>query len=132
MQFPTAVTLSLAGFAAAVDMTPYVAGTGVESGFVTFVEEYYRISEDKTANATFIDLWTSDAVMILQGNAFEGAEAMLAVRNRLLPSTGTPEKNWWHLIEGAEVIGEEDGTKTYEATIIVQTTYVPGNCSQAQ
>lgn len=133
MHFLTAATLSLVSLAAAVDMTSYVASSGVETEFGTFLEEYYRIQEDKLANATFIDLWTpTDAVMILQGSEFDGAVAMLAVRNSLLPATGTPSKDWWHVMESAAVVGEETDSKTYAATFVVQTTYVPGNCSQAQ
>lgn len=133
MQFLAATIISLASLVAAVDMTSYVAGEGVEPAFAPFLKEYYRIQEDKLANATFIDLWTpTDAVMILQGTEFDGAATMLAVRNKLLPATGTPSKNWWHVMEGAVVLGQDTGSKTYMATFIVQTTYVPGNCSQAQ
>lgn len=127
-----ALSASSAIMVAAVDISPYIAGNDVEDGFKAFVEEYYLISEDKAATTTFTDMWTSDAVMVLQGSEFDGADAMLRVRNSLLPSTGTPSKDWWHLIEGAQVVGEDASTKTYAATIVIQTTYVPGNCSQAQ
>lgn len=120
--------------ATAVTMTAYVAGTGVEAEFAPFVEEYYLVNEDKLSNATFLDLWTDDATMIIQSGTVqvEGPTAILALRNRLLPATGTPSKDWWHVIQGAEVVEVDAEWKTYEVTMIVQSNYVPGNCSQAQ
>lgn len=132
MHLATAITLTLASVAAAVDMRPYSAGPGVEEQFDTFIEEYYLINEDKLANATFIDLWSPDAIMVLQGNAFHGPQAMLEVRNKLLPAHRFPSKDWWHLIHETIVVGEDETSKRYQATITVQTNYYPGNCSQAQ
>lgn len=132
MHFTATTLLSLASLAAAVDMTLYKAGAGVDAAFKDFVAEYYLVNEDKTASATFLDLWTTDARMILQGNVYNGAEAMLKVRNTLLPATGTPSKAWWHYVTDAEVVTDAADSKTFLATIIVQTTYLPGNCSQAQ
>jgi hypothetical protein len=54
---------------------------------------------------------------------------MLAVKQALLPVDGN--KAWWHLIRGSEVVGEASDSKTYVANIVIQTTYTPGNCSQA-
>lgn len=124
--------VSLIALAKAVDMTLYQAGAGVDEGFKAFVEEYYLINEDKYATTNFTDLFTDDAVMILQGREFDGPATMLQVRNSLLPINANPTKDWWHLIETAEVAGEEDASKTFAVTMIVQTTYTPGNCSQAQ
>ncbi|CAN8096182.1 unnamed protein product [Discula destructiva] len=132
MHFPTALALSLAGtLAAAVDMASYQAGMGVEQEFAEFVQEYYRIQEDKHATTTFLDMWTPDAVMVLQGTEIHGPDAMLAMRNKLLPANATPSKDWWHVIQSAEVDSKDESTKTYLVTMIVQTTYTPGNCSQA-
>lgn len=91
---------------------------------------YYRVSEDKTATNDFTDFWPSDGRMILNGKTFKTAGAMLAVKQSLLPPNGN--KAWWHLIEGANVVAENATTKTINAKIVIQTTYTPGNCSQAQ
>lgn len=136
MHLPTAaLTLALAHLSTAVTMTKYVAGSGVEPEFATFVEEFYAINEDPLTNATFLDLLDPNIVFLVQPGAleFDGASAMLAVRNNQLPATGTPKKAWWHVIQGAEVVDEEEGvSKTYEVTMLVESNYVPGNCSQSQ
>lgn len=91
---------------------------------------YYRVSEDKTATTELTDFWPSDGKMILNGKTFKTAASMLAVKQSLLPPNGN--KAWWHLIESANVVTEDASTKTINAKIIIQTTYTPGNCSQAQ
>lgn len=67
--------------------------------------------------------------MILAGNLYSGTDQILAVRQKLLPDDGT--KAWWHLIRGAEIESEAEDSKTYVAEVVIQTTYTPGNCSQA-
>ena len=67
--------------------------------------------------------------MILAGNEFDGYKNILAVKQKLLPEGGN--KKWWHLIKTAAVAAETATDKTYLASMIVQTTYTPGNCSQA-
>ncbi|KAG8165191.1 hypothetical protein KVR01_005466 [Diaporthe batatas] len=129
MKPTTVFILSAASLASAVDMSPYKAGVGVDEGFATFVEEYYRISEDKTATNTFTDFWTTDGELIIAGNTYKGYNAMLGVKQALLPVDGN--KAWWHLIRGSEVVGEAADSKTYMANIVIQTIYTPGNCSQA-
>ncbi|KAK7707975.1 hypothetical protein SLS64_006797 [Diaporthe eres] len=129
MKPTTVFGLFIADLVSAVDMSPYKAGAGVEDGFATFVEEYYRISEDKTATTTFTDFWTTDGELIIAGNVYQGYDAMLAVKQALLPVDGN--KSWWHLIRGSELVGEAADSKTYVADIVIQTTYTPGNCSQA-
>ncbi|KXH53659.1 hypothetical protein CSIM01_07697 [Colletotrichum simmondsii] len=114
---------------AAVDMAPYKPSAGVDVAFADFVSEYYRTSEDKAATTTFTNFWPASGKMILAGRTFEGATAMLGVKQSLLPPNGN--KSWWHLIRGATVGGETETDKTFVAEIVVQTTYVGGNCSQA-
>ena len=135
-----------------VDMTLYKPGSNVDIDFGPFVKEYswphahrpasaesvkrtdfiryYRVSEDKTATASFTDFWPSDGVLIAAGTTFKGSASMLGLKQSLLPPNGN--KAWWHLIEGANVLAEDAKTKTINAKIIIQTTYTPGNCSQAQ
>lgn len=88
------------------------------------------MSEDKAATTSFTDFWPADGSLIAAGKAFKGSASILAVKQNLLPPDGN--KAWWHLILGANAVGEDSKTKTINAKIIVQTTYTPGNCSQAQ
>ncbi|KAK1982767.1 hypothetical protein LZ30DRAFT_589911 [Colletotrichum cereale] len=110
-------------------MAPYKPGAGVDVAFADFVSEYYRISEDKNATTTFTDFWPSNGNLIIAGRSFHGSAAMLGVKQSLLPPTGN--KSWWHLIRSASVSSETDSVKTFVAEIVIQTTYVGGNCSQA-
>lgn len=119
----------MAAGAQAVDMSPYQAGPGVEDGFATFVQEYYRVSEDASSTTAYTDFWPADGEMILAGNHYTGTDQILAVRQKLLPNDGS--KAWWHLIRGAELQTDAQDSKTYVAEVVIQTTYTPGNCSQA-
>lgn len=123
------LALSTAALVGAVDMAPYKPDAGVDVAFTKFVEEYYLTSEDKSATTSFTNFWPADGRLIIAGNAFSGSAAMLAVKQNLLPPAGN--KSWWHLIRGASVAGESDESKTFVADIVIQTTYVGGNCSQA-
>ncbi|OHE96234.1 hypothetical protein CORC01_08452 [Colletotrichum orchidophilum] len=125
---PALLALS-ASLANAVDMASYEASPGVDAAFANFVSEYYLVSEDKAATTSFTNFWPSDGKLILAGRTFSGYTAMLAVKQSLLPPNGN--KSWWHLIRGATVSGETDADKTFVADIVIQTTYVGGNCSQA-
>ncbi|CAE7028417.1 hypothetical protein P3342_006210 [Pyrenophora teres f. teres] len=113
----------------AVSMTHYKAGSGVDAAFKDFVEEYYRTSEDKAAADTFTDFWTTDGTLRIAANSYQGYARMLAVKQNLLPKDGN--KAWWHLINGTSVRDETTENKTIVADIVIQTTYTPGNCSQA-
>lgn len=90
---------------------------------------YYVVSEDKASTSTFTDFWPSDGQMIIAGNEYVGTDKILAVKTTLLPPGG--DKSWWHLIRSSKLVGEDDTAKTYEAEIVIQTTYVGGNCSEA-
>ena len=129
MKASTTLLALSAAVASAVDMTPYKADANVDAGFAKFVEEYYLTSEDKNSTTSFTNFWPADGKMILAGNVYTGSATILAVKQNLLPPTGN--KSWWHLIRGASVTGETDADKTFVANIVIQTTYVGGNCSQA-
>ncbi|KAK8051777.1 hypothetical protein PG993_003162 [Apiospora rasikravindrae] len=109
-------------------MGPYKPESDVDAAFSPFVEEYYRVSEDKTATTAFTNFWPADGSLVAAGKTFKGATSILAVKQNLLPPDGN--KAWWHLIQGANVVSEDSKTKTINAKIIIQTTYTPGNCSQ--
>ncbi|KAK7958526.1 hypothetical protein PG996_010042 [Apiospora saccharicola] len=123
--------LAIVGLASAspVDMGPYKPDSDVDAAFSSFVKEYYRVSEDKAATTSFTDFWPADGSLVAAGNTFRGSASILAVKQKLLPPDGN--KAWWHPILGANVVGEDSKTKTINAKIIIQTTYTPGNCSQA-
>ncbi|KAK6853036.1 hypothetical protein PG995_011587 [Apiospora arundinis] len=123
--------LAIFGYAATspVDMSLYKPETYVDAAFSPFVEEYYRTSEDKAATSSFTNFWPADGTLIAAGKPFKGSASILGVKQNLLPPDGN--KAWWHLIQGANVVSEDDRTKTINAKIIIQTTYTPGNCSQA-
>lgn len=87
------------------------------------------MSEDSYATDNLTDFWPSDGQMILAGHEYVGIDKILAVRQALLPPGGT--KSWWHIIRSSSVVSEDDSFKTYEAEIVIQTTYEGGNCSQA-
>ncbi|KAK8042441.1 hypothetical protein PG994_012924 [Apiospora phragmitis] len=105
---PLLAIISLAS-ASPVDMSPYKPESNVDAAFAPFVEEYGCPNHSR-AN-------------------LQGATSILAVKQNLLPPDGN--KAWWHLIEGANVVSEDSKTKTINAKIVIQTTYTPGNCSQA-
>lgn len=88
------------------------------------------MSEEKAATTSFTDFWPADGSLIAAGTTFKGSASILAVKQKLLPPDGN--KAWWHPILGANVVSEDSKTKTINAKIIIQTTYTPGNCSQAQ
>ncbi|KAF5515570.1 hypothetical protein CGCS363_v000185 [Colletotrichum siamense] len=121
--------LPLLPLVAAVDMAPYKPAANVDAAFAPFVEAYYLASEDKAATTTFTDFWPATGQLIIAGRTFSGYAAMLGVKQSLLPPAG--DKSWWHLIRGASVAGETAESKTFVAEIVIQTTYVGGNCSQA-
>ncbi|KAL0938562.1 uncharacterized protein CTRU02_205172 [Colletotrichum truncatum] len=125
----TTALFALATVVSAVDMAPYKPDADVDAGFTKFVEEYYRISEDKTATTSFTNFWPADGQLVIAGRTFSGSAAILGVKQSLLPPAGN--KSWWHLIRGASVAGESDDSKTFVANIVIQTTYVGGNCSEA-
>ncbi|OLN97108.1 hypothetical protein CCHL11_02048 [Colletotrichum chlorophyti] len=129
MKPSTAAFLLSSAVVAAVDMAPYKPDANVDKAFAKFVEEYYLTSEDKSATTAFTNFWPADGQLILAGRTFSGSAAMLAVKQSLLPPGGN--KSWWHLIRGASVAGESEESKTFVANIVIQTTYVGGNCSQA-
>lgn len=91
---------------------------------------WYRISEDKAATTTFSDFFAPGGQLILAGQAFNTPESIVAVKQNLLPPNGN--KAWWHLIQGSTLVADDTKTQTVSAKIIIQTTYTPGNCSQAQ
>ncbi|PSN61500.1 hypothetical protein BS50DRAFT_604085 [Corynespora cassiicola Philippines] len=110
-------------------MAHYKTGDGVDAEFKTFVEEYYRTSEDKASTSEFTNFWTTDGTLRIAGNSYQGYPRILAVKQNLLPPDGN--KAWWHLINGTSVRDETEQNKTIVADIVIQTTYTPGNCSQA-
>ncbi|OHW90604.1 hypothetical protein CSPAE12_10868 [Colletotrichum incanum] len=129
MKSSTALFSLTAALVGAVDMTSYKPAADVDAAFAKFVEEYYLTSEDKDATTSFTNFWPADGKLILAGRTFSGSSAMLGVKQSLLPPGGN--KSWWHLIRGATVAGETEADKTFVAEIVIQTTYVGGNCSQA-
>lgn len=90
---------------------------------------YYLVSEDADSTDTFTNFWPSDGTMILAGTEYVGTDKILAVKTSLLPPGG--DKSWWHIIRSSTLVGEDDTVKTYEAEVVIQTTYVGGNCSKA-
>ncbi|GKT40478.1 uncharacterized protein ColSpa_00659 [Colletotrichum spaethianum] len=129
MKTPTALFFLAAALVNAVDMAPYKPAADVDATFAKFVEEYYLTSEDKDATTSFTNFWPADGKLIIAGRTFVGSSAMLGVKQSLLPPGGN--KSWWHLIRGATVAGETEAEKTFVAEIVIQTTYIGGNCSQA-
>jgi hypothetical protein len=113
----------------AVDMSSYKPDSDVDAGFTSFVEEYYLTSEDKNSTTSFTNFWPENGTLTIAGSSFTGWDSILAVKQSLLPPSGN--KSWWHLIRGASITGETDEDKTFVANIVIQTTYVGGNCSQA-
>ncbi|CAL3971048.1 hypothetical protein PZA11_007413 [Diplocarpon coronariae] len=113
----------------AVDMRAYQASAGVEPEFQNFIEKFYFVSEDPELDVAYTLFWSSAASMILAGHEFTGWTDILNEKKKLLPPTGG--KSWWHLIRGVTVQEETPTTKTYDADIVIQTTYTPGNCSEA-
>ncbi|KAF6823380.1 hypothetical protein CMUS01_10717 [Colletotrichum musicola] len=129
MKPSTAILTLSAALVSAVDMAPYKPSAAVDAAFAKFVQEYYLTSEDKNATTSFTDFWPADGTLVIAGRTFTGSASILGVKQSLLPPGGN--KSWWHLIRGASVAGETGEEKTFVADVVIQTTYVGGNCSQA-
>ncbi|PBP21706.1 hypothetical protein BUE80_DR007596 [Diplocarpon rosae] len=119
----------LAPVAQAVNMTNYAPSPDVEEGFKEFVQFFYFTSESTTSTTSYTDFWPKDGRMILAGYEFQGVENILREKQKLLPRGGN--KRWWHLIRGAVVKEETAANKTYAVDVVIQTTYIGGNCSEA-
>ncbi|KAK2625047.1 hypothetical protein QTJ16_005416 [Diplocarpon rosae] len=132
MKFSLSAFCSLAALATvtrAVNMTNYAPSPGVEERFKEFVRFFYYTSESRSSAVSYKSFWPEDGRMILAGHQFNGTAAILAAKQRLLPPGG--DKRWWHLIRGAVVKGETVADKTYAVDVVIQTTYLGGNCSEA-
>ncbi|KAK8097872.1 uncharacterized protein PG998_013358 [Apiospora kogelbergensis] len=124
-------SLSLVGAVAAVEMTRYAAAAGVEPGFASYLKELYASAEDPSATNTFTDFFTPTGQLLVLGNVATGAEAIVKLKQQLLPATGT--KHWNHLPNATTVDSETADHKTHQVLGVIETRFdgASGNCSQA-
>ncbi|KAK7943072.1 uncharacterized protein PG986_012185 [Apiospora aurea] len=122
-------SLPLMGAAAAVEMTRYAAASDVEPAFATYLKELYASAEDTSATETFTDFFTPTGQLLVLGHVATGADAIVALKQQLLPAVGT--KHWNHLPKATTVDSETAGQKTYQVLGVIETRFDGGNCSQA-
>ncbi|KAK8022970.1 hypothetical protein PG991_006851 [Apiospora marii] len=130
MQFRHALaSWTLVGAAAAVNMSRYAPASDVEPAFATYLEELYSSAEDPSATNTFTDFFTPKGQLLVLGHVATGADAIVALKQQLLPAAGT--KHWNHWPNATTVDSETAGQKTYQVLGVIETRYDGGSCSQA-
>ncbi|KAK7991897.1 hypothetical protein PG988_000691 [Apiospora saccharicola] len=122
-------SLPLLGAAAAVEMSRYAPASGVEPAFASYLKELYSSAEDASATTTFTDFFTPTGQLLVLGNVATGADAIVALKQQLLPAAGT--KHWNHRPNATTVDSETAGQKTYQVLGVIETRFDGGNCSQA-
>ncbi|EFQ27309.1 hypothetical protein CGRA01v4_04369 [Colletotrichum graminicola] len=120
----------LLGSALGVDMSKYEAEAGVEASFKPFLQALYASAEDYQSTNTFTDFFVpkTGRLIVLENNA-EGAQAIVQLKQALLPTTGT--KHWNHLPNITSVYSETTTEKTYNVFGLIQSIFDGGNCSAA-
>ncbi|PVH82870.1 hypothetical protein DL98DRAFT_570103 [Cadophora sp. DSE1049] len=76
-----------------VNMTFYDAQCGVDAGFGDFYKELLESNEDPLSKTTFTDFFASNGTLIVLDNVAEGADAILASRQGILPVDGSVRWN---------------------------------------
>ncbi|TLD07572.1 hypothetical protein PgNI_10148 [Pyricularia grisea] len=122
-------SLSLLGAATAVEMTRYAAASGVEPAFESYLKELYASAEDPAATTTFTDMFTPDGQLIVLANTATGADAIIKLKQALLPPAGN--KHWNHMPNVTTVDSQTTSRKTYKVLGVIETRFDGGNCSQA-
>ncbi|KAF0316356.1 hypothetical protein GQ607_016391 [Colletotrichum asianum] len=121
---------TLLGTALGVDMAKYQAGSGVDASFEPFLESLYAFAEDHTSTDTFTDFFVPDTGrLIVLENTAEGPDAIVKLKQALLPTTG--EKQWNHLPNATTVHSENSTEKIYNVLGVIQSRFTGGNCSVA-
>ncbi|KAK2035595.1 hypothetical protein LX32DRAFT_633349 [Colletotrichum zoysiae] len=120
----------LLGSALGVDMSNYQAEAGVEASFKPFLQALYASAEDYQSTDTFTDFFVPDTgrLVVLEHDA-QGAEAIIELKQALLPTTGT--KHWNHLPNVTSVYSESATEKVYNVFGLIQSRFDGGNCSAA-
>ncbi|KAK8116167.1 hypothetical protein PG984_012669 [Apiospora sp. TS-2023a] len=122
-------SLPLMGAAAAVEMSRYAPTSDVEPAFASYLKELYSSAEDTGATTAFTDFFTATGQLLVLGSVATGAEAIVALKQQLLPAAGT--KHWNHHPNATAVDSETAGQKTYQVLGVIETRFDGGNCSQA-
>ncbi|KAL3426604.1 hypothetical protein PVAG01_00113 [Phlyctema vagabunda] len=125
----TALGLCLLPVTQAVSMNEYRAESGVDAAFEPFLEELYASAEDPGASTGFTDYFTNDGTLIVLENTAQGADAILRLKQALLPVDGL--KQWNHFPNTTTLSSETATYKTYQVFGAIQTTFTGGNCSLA-
>ncbi|KAK1985951.1 hypothetical protein LZ30DRAFT_706985 [Colletotrichum cereale] len=120
----------LLGSALGVDMSKYQAEPGVDASFQPFLKALYASAEDYKSTDTFTDFFVPETgrLVVLEHDA-QGAEAIVALKQSLLPTTGT--KHWNHLPNVTSVYSETATEKVYNVFGLIQSIFDGGNCSAA-
>ncbi|TLD09721.1 hypothetical protein PspLS_11372 [Pyricularia sp. CBS 133598] len=122
-------SLSLLGAATAVEMTRYAAASDVEPAFEGYLKELYASAEDPKATNTFTDMFTPQGQLIVLGNTATGPQAIVKLKEALLPPAGN--KHWNHLPNATTIDSQTASQKTYKVLGVIETRFDGGNCSQA-
>lgn len=90
----------------------------------------YAFAEDHTSTDTFTDFFVPDTGrLIVLENTAEGPDAIVKLKQALLPTTG--EKQWNHLPNATTVHSETSTEKIYNVLGVIQSRFDGGNCSVA-
>ncbi|WYZ35739.1 hypothetical protein EsH8_X_000386 [Colletotrichum jinshuiense] len=123
------LTLLLGGVLG-VDMSLYKAEEGVDASFEPFLQALYASAEDYTTTDTFTDFFIPETGrLVVLGNDAKGPEAIVALKQALLPTTGT--KHWNHLPNVTTVYSDTATEKVYDVLGLIQSRFDGGNCSAA-
>ncbi|KAI9147331.1 hypothetical protein HJFPF1_12350 [Paramyrothecium foliicola] len=115
----------------AADLSGFVAGPNVEKGLKSFLETYFPFSEDPAATTTWADWWEPTGSITFRGQVYTGAEARIALKQVILPSSG--EVTWNHIVGKVVISAETATSKTYTEDVVVEVgNKVSGQCNGFQ
>lgn len=74
-------------------------------------------------------MFTPDGQLIVLANTATGADAIIKLKQALLPPAGN--KHWNHMPNVTTVDSQTTSRKTYKVLGVIETRFDGGNCSQA-
>lgn len=89
----------------------------------------YEETEKPASTTTFTDFFTENGTLIVRGITAVGADEIVAMKQRLLPTDGS--KQWNHVPNATTIYEDATDSRTYLVEGVIQATYTGVNCSQA-
>jgi hypothetical protein len=93
----------------------------------------YTTAEDAQATTAFTNYFTSDGRLTVGTTTEDNPTDIIALKQKLLPTDG--HKKWNHNPYTVIIAPESSappGHKVYHVSGWIESTFTPGNCSQAQ